>query len=167
MAHDRKEHELRGYEKMLERVKSLMETPRQMKLGEAVTHAKERAVELEELTRSEAERIGDYIRRDIQDAARYMAESDQDLGAWFQMDLALVESWLWDTLTSVADKTKLEMLQFQESLQEYSKYYTGEVTGPGELKCVECGKVLHFHETGHIPPCSECSGTTFERPSGK
>ncbi|MES9926605.1 MAG: hypothetical protein ABW158_00685, partial [Candidatus Thiodiazotropha sp. 6PDIVS] len=46
-----------------------------------------------------------------------------------------------------------------------SLYHTGEVTGPGTLVCAQCGKEMHFKKTGHIPPCSGCKGTDFQRAS--
>ena len=50
-----------------------------------------------------------------------------------------------------------------EQAREASFYHTGEVTGPGTLVCVECGKELHFHKAGHIPPCPGCRGTRYQR----
>ena len=50
-----------------------------------------------------------------------------------------------------------------EQAREASFYHTGEVTGPGTLVCAECGKELHFHKAGHIPPCPGCRGTRYRR----
>ena len=64
---------------------------------------------------------------------------------------------------SAADKTRIEMLSFEETVERISHYYTGEITGPGTLQCDNCGKSLHFHATGRIPPCSSCHATRFTR----
>lgn len=163
----REEKLIHGYNRMMERVKAAMEkigektAPR---LRQAIEQAKEKAVELEELTEEEAERIGEYLRRDIESAADYLAsEKVQELKDWLRIDAQLIEQQLLDMFLSVADQTKLDMLQFQEQLEEASEYRTGEITGPGALACLDCGEVLHFHKTSHIPPCPRCHGTVFTR----
>lgn len=164
------EHEsrlARGYERMLERLREAMgkgESTAGAKFQDALETAKRKSVELNELNRDEADRVGDYLRRDLEDAAQTLGESDQDLATWWRMDLQLVESWLWDAFTSVADKTRLEWLAL-ERRGFSAEYHTGELTGPGALQCEQCGKIMHFNKPGHIPPCPACKGTGFIRPS--
>ncbi|THB63918.1 MAG: hypothetical protein D6B27_11355 [Gammaproteobacteria bacterium] len=155
-----------GYNMMMERMKQLFETAEahaRPKIMQAIEYAKKTAIELNELTKDEAQKIGDYIKRDISDAAEYLAESENDLSQWFQFDIKLIENWLWEAFSSVADKTRLELIAFSEKMEEYSKYHTGEVTGPGTLICTNCGKKVKFEKTGRIPPCGGCKGTEFER----
>ncbi|MDH5595020.1 MAG: zinc ribbon-containing protein, partial [Gammaproteobacteria bacterium] len=45
------------------------------------------------------------------------------------------------------------------------EWHTGEVVGVGTLRCKACGELLHFHATGHIPPCPKCQKTVFNRVS--
>ncbi|MEX0731566.1 MAG: zinc ribbon-containing protein [Aquisalimonadaceae bacterium] len=168
MPDDKNRRQLEGYEKMLERVTHLLQEAGDQarpRLRDALHKARERAVELGELTGEEAERIGDYIRRDVEDAARYLSrdDTDDDLAGWFRMDLQLIESWLLDRFTSVADRTRLEWDALQQTLERAARWHTGEITGPGQLRCTSCGKVLEFERTGHIPPCPACSSTLFER----
>ena len=163
----REEKLIHGYNRMMERVKAALERVGEKtapRLREAIEQAKEKAVELEELTKEEAERIGEYLRRDIESAADYLAsEKVQELKDWFRIDVQLIEQQLLDMFLSVADQAKLDMLRFQEQLEEASEYRTGEITGPGALACLNCGEVLHFHKTSHIPPCPKCHGTVFTR----
>ena len=156
----------KAYEDMLERVTEAMEKAGEEarpRLRDALRRARERAVELGELTAEEAERISEYIRRDVEDAARYLSRRDEDLAGWFRMDVQLIENWLFDRITSIADRTKLEIQEFNESLERASLWHTGEITGPGELRCTSCGKVLRFTRTGHVPPCPACKHTEYER----
>jgi hypothetical protein len=157
---------LRGYEHMLQRLREMMENTDHLTrphLQEALDTAKQRAVELHELTPEEADRISNYLRRDLEEAAHYGVRTDEDLAGWLRMDLQLIENWLWDTFSSVADKTKLELIQFQRQLVVPETYHTGEVAGPGTLHCTNCGNAVHLSKVGHIPPCPKCHGTEFTR----
>ena len=129
-----------------------------------IREARERLGIVEELGREEAEKIGDYLKRDLQDAAEYLASPEaNELGEWLKMDLELIEQEALELFASVADQTKLELLALQERARLASEYHTGEITGIGTLFCNQCGKSLHFGKTGHIPPCPKCGHTQFHR----
>lgn len=134
------------------------------RLRQAIEAAEEEAVALGELTREEALRIGDYLRRDLHDAGEYLAGPEgEELASWLRFDTLLIETKLFDIFLSAADQAKLDMLNFEEQLAEAREYRSGEITGPGTLVCEGCGEVLHFHHTGHIPPCPQCHGSSFMR----
>lgn len=160
MTEQKRDHQVRAYERMLDRLRGAMD---HLRLREAIEAVKERAVELGELTREEADRIGGFLQRDVEEAAQYSAQTDEDLSSWLRMDLQLVESWIWDRFASVADKTRLEWLELQHELQEWSEYHTGEIAGPGSLTCKNCGEIVHFKQAGHIPPCPKCRGSVYLR----
>ncbi|MFO7857606.1 MAG: zinc ribbon-containing protein [Ectothiorhodospiraceae bacterium] len=171
MNQDRKpqdERQSQAYERMLQRVtESLEEAGEEARprLRQALDWARQKAVALEELSSEEAERISEYLRRDVEDAARFLdnPHTDDDLRDWFRMDLQLIGSWLFERFTSVADRTRLEWQALNEQWQEAANYHTGEMTAPGELRCRACGRSMHFERAGHIPPCPHCHGTSFER----
>ncbi len=154
-----------AYDRMMGRVKeSLKHTG--PKLQEAIDSAREKAVELGELTAEEAQDIGNYLRRDITDIANYMSSDEaEDLKSWFRFDVNLIETQLLDLLFSVADKTRLDRLNFEDEVQRGNEYHTGEITGPGTLVCDACGEKIHFNKTGHIPPCPKCHATIYSRQS--
>ncbi len=158
---------LHAYNQMMRRVKESLkqaEETAEPRLRQAVAAAEEKAVELGELTREEAVKIGEFLRRDLQDAGKYLASDEaQELKDWLLFDLEMIETQLLDMFLSVADQAKLDMLAFEEELAEASSYRTGEITGPGTLVCVGCGELLHFHASGHIPPCPKCHGSDFSR----
>ena len=128
-----------------------------------VEKAKHTSSELGELSREEAEQIGGYLKRDIQDAAHHLADTKADLRAWFRFDLERIEDGLRNAFSNIADKTSLDMAKFQHDLDDSLRYHTGEISGPGTLHCVSCNQPLHFHGTGHIPPCPNCKHTVFQR----
>ena len=66
-------------------------------------------------------------------------------------------------IEEVVAKTRLELEKLADQAREASRYHTGEVTGPGTLICEGCGKEIHFHKAGRIPPCPGCQGTGFTR----
>lgn len=160
------EHRVRAYNRMMERVKASLEQNEKKTLGvlqRSIDAAKDKAVELGDLTREEADRIGSYLRRDLEDAGAYLADSGAELESWLQFDIELVEDRLWDAFTAAADQTKLALLELQERARLASEYRTGEVTTVGTLQCENCGELLHFHTTGPIPPCPKCGETRFAR----
>lgn len=158
-----------AYNRMMERAKTRLEELEHAeqevlpRLRHSIEHAAEKAVELGELTREEAHMIGEYLRRDLEDAGRYLTEGGRDFRQWLRFDLELIEDRMLDLFRSAADKTRLEMLAFEEMLEEASHYQVGEITGPGTLQCDACGARIHFHATSVIPACPKCNATAFSR----
>ncbi|MEO5703334.1 MAG: zinc ribbon-containing protein [Gammaproteobacteria bacterium] len=164
-----------AYNRMLERVKVTLEHAEHEALPSIQQHiesAKKKAVELGELTRDEAEKIGVYVKRDLHDAAQYVTSTGKELAAWLSFDLKLIEQRVLDVFSTMVDRTRLELdrlgLQAKnaDEAQHMSVWHTGEVTGVGTLSCTACGQAMHFHATGRIPPCPKCHAITFQRIAG-
>lgn len=157
-----------AYNRMLERLNVAMdEVGRHARpaFQEQLKQAAEKASELGELGREEAELIAAYLKRDIQDAAQWLADNGDELKDWLRFDIEQVEERLFEAMSSVADKTRLELQELEERAGLVGEWKTGEVTGVGTLVCEGCGELLHFHTSGHIPPCPKCRGTLFKRVS--
>jgi hypothetical protein len=161
-----------AYANMLERVRQGLESTEDdvaTRLHYVIDAAKEKAFEMGELTREEAEKVGDYLQRDIQDASSYLAQEGKQLGDWLKFDVELVEERLAELLTSTLDQavnpTNLELQQLAETAAEENLWYTGEVIGPGTLVCENCGQELNFYHIQDIPGCPKCDGTIFKRVS--
>lgn len=157
---------IHAYNTMLERVKVALEqagVDAGPTVKKAIDNAEEKASELDELSREEASKIARYLQRDIHDAAEYLANEGAELAAWAHFDLEQVESRILDTFLSVADRTTLELKALNHEGERLLEWHTGEITSIGTLVCASCGKTLHFHETGHIPPCPACHHTVFKR----
>lgn len=157
-----------AYDKILQEVHEALESARDNALPglkDYIADAREKMVELGELSREEAEKVAGYVERDMKDAANYLLESGEQLSAWWRFDVQQIENRMLEMFTSVADQTKLELARLAQRATKVSLYHTGEVTGPGTLICTDCGKEIHFKKTGHIPPCSGCNGTQFQRAS--
>lgn len=159
---------VKAYERMMERVHKALPRPGQPPGERAYLHgqidrARDKAVELGELSREEANHVADYLRRDIEDASKFLASSGGELSSWLKFDLQLIEDRLLEMLTSVADRTKIELTELEDQAIQASTYHTGEVTGPGTLACETCGKSMQFRKISRIPPCPHCHNTTFLR----
>jgi hypothetical protein len=158
---------LAAYDTMMARVKTALEEAEEstMPVVNGFIHkARDRAVELEELTREEAEKVASYLQRDMQDAGKHLAETGHELGDWLRFDVELVEDRLLDMLSLVADRTRLEMLQFEHDVEEGLAWHAGEITGPGTLVCDACGAETRFNATSEIPVCPNCGHTLYHRP---
>ena len=156
----------RAYDDMMVRVRTALEEAEESTLpviSKVIEKARNTAVELEELTHDEAEKVATYLQRDIEDAGRHLAETGHELGDWLRFDVDLVEERLLEVLSRVADRTRLEIQQFQQDIEIGPAWNTGEITGPGTLTCDSCGTLMRFHATGEIPVCPNCGHTVFHR----
>jgi polyhydroxyalkanoate synthesis regulator phasin len=158
---------LHAYEQMLQRTRdSIEETAGAApKLRHMLEKARDNMVELGELTREEAQKIAEYVERDIEEAAAYIAETGEDLRQWWRFDLELIEQRMLEAFTSVADQTSLSLSGWAERARRASLYQAGQITGPGTLVCDKCGAETHFTRTGRIPPCADCGSLEFRRPA--
>jgi hypothetical protein len=152
-----------AYHKMMTRVKEALSHAGETTLKQHIENAKEKAVELEELSREEAQRISDYLRKDLQDAAEFIITTEQALTDWMRFDLELIEEQFLDLFSVMVDHTKVELENLAECARQATEWYAGEITGPGTLQCDNCGKQLHFHHPDYIPPCPNCSAVLFKR----
>lgn len=156
-----------AYNRMMERIREVMEDTEDKAiptLEEGIRQAADKAVELGEVTREEAEKIGGWIKRDMEEATQYLAEGGREFADWLKFDIGQVERRLLDVLLSVADRTKLQLAAFERAMTAHNVYKAGEITGAGVLECQACGERMHFYETGTITPCPKCGGTKFKRP---
>ena len=159
------DHMVAAYEKMLERVHGMLDQAESSvpALKQNLEQAREKAVELGELTREEAEKVSDYLERDMHDAAEFLANTGQEFRDWFRFDWQLVNQRLMDMFASVADQTSLAFRDLAERARQASLYYSEEITGPGTLICTRCAEVMHFSHVSRIPPCPSCHGKEFSR----
>lgn len=155
-----------AYDKMMERVEQFLDSAEQQALPvlqKNIEKAKQQAIELKEITQEEAEKLGDYLRRDLHDAAEYVETTGKELSTWFSFDLELVEARMLDLFAKVADKTRLELAQLAAQAKRAQEYHTGEITSIGTLACENCDSLVHFKKTSRIPPCPKCHKTVFVR----
>ena len=155
-----------AYDRMMTRVHEFLDTAEAKALPtlkQRIELARQRAVELREVTSEEADKIAVYVERDLHDAAEYLQRSGKEFSTWLQFDLKQVENRMFELYAQVADRTRFELDQLAAQARSAQQYHTGEITGIGSLYCADCGTQMHFKKTGRIPPCPKCHHTTFQR----
>jgi len=155
-----------AYEKMFERAAENLhsaEVKTAPLLHRLIDEARDEAVALGELSEKDAVKLAGWLKRDLDDATSYLAETGHELRDWLGFETALLENATLDLLLKAADKTTVELLQMKENARRTPIYTSGEITGVGTLVCEQCGEKLHFHKAGRIPPCPRCHATTFHR----
>jgi len=155
-----------AYERMYERAAENLHQTKDKSgpmLHKLVDNAKNKAVELKELSEEDAGKLADWFKRDLDDAVSYFSETGHELSDWLGFETKLLESAALDLLMKASDNTTVELLTLRENARRPRPYHTGELTGPGTLVCEQCGKKLDFHKSGKIPPCPECHATLFHR----
>lgn len=155
-----------AYEAMLGRISEAAETTEKKTvpwLQRSLENAREKAVELGELTREEAEKISRYVERDVHEAASFIADTGQEFRDWIHFDWRLMQNRMLDMFAGMADQTSQAIRGFAEQARAASEYHAGEVTAPGILECTVCGETVEMASTGIVPACPKCKATTFRR----
>jgi rubrerythrin len=157
---------IHAYDRMLQRAQySLGPTTARSEtaLKRALDSAREKAIELSELTREEADNIHEFLTRDLYDVGRHLVMEERDIADWMRLGLLSVEKELLDRFTLLAQAAKLELRHLEKGKRRLDEWHTGEVTTIGTLRCRQCGELIHFERTGHIPPCPKCHATVYGR----
>ena len=100
-------------------------------LEKALQHAKEVNSHLGDMTQEEAELITNSLKRDLYTAGHFMQQTGLALRDWLAFDWRLIEDRLWSHFSKVADKTRLDLQEFTQELEQHQDYHAGEIIGLG------------------------------------
>lgn len=161
-------HLISAYNQMMEDMRNAFKhaDPDDMSLQKALDLARYEAIHIGEVSSEEAQQIGEYIKRDINDAAEYMMDSSAEFYDWLMLDIEIMERKVMDLFLSVADHTRVELEQFKQTKpvsEQVPVYKSGEITGPGSLICAKCGKAKPFLSSDEITNCEQCGHNRFIR----
>jgi len=163
-------HLISAYNQMMQEMRNAFEQAdaSDMSLQKALDMAKHQATHLGEVTAEEAHEIGEYIKRDINDAAEYMMETSSEFYDWLMLDIEIIERKIIELFLSVADHTRVELEQLKRAsidagINQTPIYKSGEITGPGTLICESCGTVKAFPSSDAISDCTQCGHNRFIR----
>jgi len=152
-----------GYNTMLDKLSEWTEKADEAAgpmITNGVKESEEFLVGLKHWSKEEINLISRYVQRDLHDAASKMEGNNKSFQQWLEFDIHQVEEKLLSVFAGMADQTRVELDHLKDMANEW---HTGEVTSIGTLVCKKCGKELHFHKAGRIPPCPACSHTHFKR----
>ena len=155
-----------AYEKLYEHVaKNLHNAEKKTEplFHKLIEEVREKAGKFKELSEHDADKIAHWIKRDMTELTNYLSETGHELKDWLGFETSLVENEFLDLLLKAADQTTAKILEIKDRTYLTSTYHTGEIVGPGTLKCDKCMEHLHFHRAGKIPPCPKCHATNFHR----
>jgi len=130
-------------------------------MSTALEKAQEQMTALGEFSAEQGVVLKRYLARDLEqtiaDAERLGEEAKERLnparlGAGALSSIATALELTGNALRSLGDKTK-----------ETLTYSTGEMTSAGTLTCQACGQTVQIKQSGHVPPCPKCNGTSFSK----
>ena len=165
-AEENKVHLTMGYKTLIERTQKTlneMSTEIPSTLHDAMEIAKKKAVEIGELTAIEADKVAEFVRRDIHDAAQYIKTEERELADWLRLDFLLLKKKALNDFDFLVKQMQSEIKHISKNMKPGLTWKTGEITGIGTLECDHCHEHIHFHKAGHIPPCPKCQKTNFHR----
>lgn len=161
---------IHAYDRMLQRAEHSLDAASrrsEYSLTGVLQAARDKAIELGELTHEEATKVHEFVARDLHDVGRHLAEEERELADWLRLSLLLIEKTLLRRFGTLAEAAKLELRHLDKGRQRVTEWHTGEITSIGTLRCRACGELVHFERTGRIPPCPKCHATVYERVKGK
>jgi len=150
----------RVYEKLLGRG-----SENSKRLGETIDEARQHAIELGEIESTDAVKIGDYLKRDVEDFILLAAKTSDQAKRRVQEDLSEMERDILGKLLEVADQTTVELnvIRAQARMRQEHEWEAGDMSAPRELECKGCGKIHHHHRPGPIGQCEQCGHRRYRR----
>ncbi|WP_029408159.1 hypothetical protein [Thiomicrorhabdus sp. Milos-T2] len=82
-------------------------------LEESIQKAEQADSELGELSAQEFKQVQDDLQADIKQTAQYLADVDQGIEEFIDMDLPVLEQYLADKALSLADPTEITLLRYR------------------------------------------------------
>jgi len=100
-----------------------------------------------------------FMRRDMQEIARYMALLKQE--ALEHLHPARLGAGALSSMAQLLKAAGLALQSLSQKTEDALHYQTGEITSAGTLSCTGCGQKMHLKRTSKIPPCPSCHATKF------
>lgn len=107
-----------AYKSMLEHIEELVDKDKKP-LKEAFLEAEEKLSEWQELSREEVDKISDELKSNISDWGEASNQLSDSLKETLAFDKAYLANSIWNSLSKVADKTRVEFNEFTEDLQRH------------------------------------------------
>lgn len=147
-----------GYEQILEDVVNVLEnSPEQIE--EVLKTSVDVVDAASEMTKDELALVSAYVKADLNEFAKEYQESKNSL--FYQA----IKDTIWQRLTEITDKTKVEWVSLFQDLEHKGIYQSGDIVGFGVLACTHCGHRVQYDYPSVITVCSKCGESEFCRKS--
>ncbi|MBF0264392.1 MAG: zinc ribbon-containing protein [Gammaproteobacteria bacterium] len=160
------DHLTHGYDQLLEKLNEWSEKSDESTgplLMQGLEDAAKLLSEMGQWTKEEIDLLSLYVKRDLHHTAQKLQENNNKLIEWLDLDIKIIEDKLLTVFSDMADQTRIELDKLHHLAETADDLHTGEVTSLGVISCKSCGKEMHFHKSGRIPPCPSCHKTVFVR----
>jgi Zinc-ribbon containing domain len=155
-----------AYQRMVERARQVLhgaEAGTLPTIRRAIEVSKDTAVDLGELTREEAEWIGNALLHDLHDAAAFMTRTGREFSAWLQFDIKLIGDRIVDALLLLVDQSRLELGRLSAQGEPAAEWSSGELTVGGTFECTSCAYQFSLSGPARLDPCPRCHAQVFRR----
>jgi len=151
------QEEIGLYEKLAGRTADFLDEGKKT-FDEALKRAKEELSAAGDFSRENADRLGEYVRRDLMDSTRRAGETVKKV-----VDPQRLAVGVQSAFSRLLSSAAVTLTEFAERSEKLLEYKTGEITSPGTLTCKECSAEMHMTKTTRIPPCPKCYKTYFRK----
>ena len=127
----------------------------------ALEKAREQLTAAGEFSAERGQLLKEYLKRDLEVVAEH-AKVWGD-GAKEHLHPARLGAGALSSLASLLHAAGDTFVTLSRKADEAITYTSGEITSAGTLTCTNCGATIQLKETGAVPLCNECTGTTFKK----
>ncbi|MDV6318729.1 zinc ribbon-containing protein [Chromohalobacter sp. HP20-39] len=165
--HDQEHRLSRAYERVLERLEKGAGDLSWESLQREMDDAIEFEAEFETYTKDELALLRAWIERDMRDLRGFLARGGEGIATWLGIDLATISRRVTEALFSIADRTTVDQVRFEDDLEAArADYVEGEMAVPGRMRCVHCETEVVLESITRLEPCHHCGHRYFARTSG-
>jgi hypothetical protein len=158
------DREIKNYERLADKAKQIFESSKENSVAwidEALAKAAEQLEEAGELTKQEAHRARELLKKDLEATKVDFEKASRGVKA--ALDPSRAGAGFADLASHLFDSLGDTFKKWAAKSEQSLSFHTGQVTGPGTLTCKACGTELHLDDTSRIPPCPKCHKTDYRK----
>jgi len=156
------------YEKLAQSTRDLFEKSSDKTtsaLSSAIEGARAGLEKAGDVSKQESEKLKGYLRKDLEHASTRIDEITGKTKKKVEPAVKKAEDGFLNLTSLLAHSASDAFGRLADWADSAAAYHTGQVTSPGSLQCLNCGKEMNFKKTGNIPPCPSCRKTDFKKVS--
>jgi isocitrate dehydrogenase len=150
------------YDRFVERARELFDASQEKSkeaMEKAIEKAHQQLSEAGEFSAVQGEAFKKFMRRDMEEIARYMALLKQE--ALEHLHPARLGAGALSSMAQLLKAAGLALQSLSQKTEDALHYHTGEITSAGTLTCTGCNQKVHLKHSSRVPPCPSCYATKF------